>query len=99
MGLALGERLLPLCGVSGSRVCEADSKAPDGCLVSESSLEMEGLEWCHSIALLRILLIASVRSGVGVYPTATEGGLLIGGWGIGTLETDRVLVRWSRSRL
>lgn len=92
MGLALGERLLPLCGVSGSRVCEADSEASDGCLVSESSLKMDRLKWCRSIAPLRILLIASVGSGVGVYPTATEGGLLIGGWDIGTFETDQVLV-------
>lgn len=44
MGLALGERLLPLSGVSGSWVCEADFKASDGCVVSESSLEMDGLE-------------------------------------------------------
>lgn len=93
MGLALGERLLPLCGVSGSRVCEADSEASDGCLVSEGSLEMDELEWCRSIAPLRILLIASTRSGVGVFPTATEGGLWVGGWGTGALETDWVLVR------
>lgn len=44
MGLILGEGLLPLGGVSGSRVCEADSEVSDGCLVSESSLKMDGLE-------------------------------------------------------
>lgn len=50
---------------------------------------MDGLEWCRSIALLRILLIASARSGVGVYPTATEEGLSIGSWSIETLEMDQ----------
>lgn len=79
MGLIFGEGLLPLCGVSGSQVCEADSEDSDGCLVSEGSLETGGLERCHSIALLRILLIAALGSGVGVYLIATEGGLSIGG--------------------
>lgn len=93
MGLILGEGLLPLCGVSGSQVCEADSKASDGCLVSKSFLKMDGLKWCRSIAPLRILLIASAGSEVGIYSTATERELSIDSWSIETLETDQTLVR------
>lgn len=81
MGLIFGEELLSLCGVSGSWVCEADSEASDGCLVSEEFLEIDGLECFRSIAPLRILLIASVglEVVVRVYPIATEERLSIGG--------------------
>lgn len=64
--VTIGEGLLPLCGVPGSQVCEANSEASDGCLVPESSLKIDALEQCYFITQLRILLIASAGSVVRV---------------------------------